>query len=122
MPSSISELQTERSKFKPVLPAILQRGPAAVVARAGKATESVADQESVRKHFPNTYGLPLVHFARGKNPGVGQKAVTVGVVLSGGQAPGGHNVLAGLFHGRKKATPRNRLIQLRRSARAVGSG
>lgn len=110
MSSPVSELQKERLRFKPVLPSILKAGPAAVVPRSGKATESVADQDAVRRLFPGTYGLPVVTFAPGKNPAAAKKAVRVGVVLSGGQAPGGHNVIAGIFDGLKKANPRNRLI------------
>jgi len=105
-----SELQAERSKFQPALPAVLKGGPSAVLPRKGKATQSVADQAAVEKLFPNTYGLPLVTFAKGKNAAVAKKAVRVGVVLSGGQAPGGHNVIAGIFDGLKKANPKNRLI------------
>ncbi len=106
----MSELQKERTKFKPVLPVILKNGPASVIPRAGKATQSISDQATVRNLFENTYGLPVVTFARGKNPAVAKKAVRIGVVLSGGQAPGGHNVIAGLFDGLKKANPKNKLI------------
>ncbi|OQA92244.1 MAG: Pyrophosphate--fructose 6-phosphate 1-phosphotransferase [Elusimicrobia bacterium ADurb.Bin231] len=106
----ISELQAERSKFKPVLPAILKNGPAGVKLRLGKATESISDNKTVNKLFPNTYGLPMVNLAKGKNQEILKKAVKVGVVLSGGQAPGGHNVIAGLFDGLKKANSKNRLI------------
>ncbi len=103
-----SELQQQRLKFKPILPAVLQNGPAAVKAVFGKATKSIADQETVKKIFPNTYGMPEVTFAKGKNPSV-KKAVKVAVVLSGGQAPGGHNVIAGLLDGIKKANPKSKL-------------
>ncbi|HBU70380.1 MAG TPA: diphosphate--fructose-6-phosphate 1-phosphotransferase [Elusimicrobia bacterium] len=110
MAKNMSELQAERAKFKPVLPAILKNGAGAVVARQGKRTESISDQETVNKLFENTYGLPVVTFAKGKNPSAVKKAVKIGVVLSGGQAPGGHNVIAGLFDGLKKANPKNKLI------------
>lgn len=103
-----SELQQQRLNFKPILPAVLQNGPAAVKAVSGKATKSIADQETVKKIFPNTYGMPEVTFAKGKNPSV-KKAVKVAVVLSGGQAPGGHNVIAGLLDGIKKANPKSKL-------------
>lgn len=105
-----SELQIERSKFKPVLPAILKGGPASVKSKSGKATQSVDDQETVKKIFPNTYGLPIVTFGKGKNSAMAKKVVNIGVVLSGGQAPGGHNVIAGLFDGLKKANKKNKLI------------
>ena len=94
-----SELQQERGKFQPVLPNILKKGPAFVKPKFGKATQSVADQASVKKIFPNTYGLPAVSFVKGNNQAVCKKVVRVGVVLSGGQAPGGHNVIGGLLDG-----------------------
>lgn len=106
----IAELQKERLKFKPVLPSILAGGPASVMPKAGQATQSVSDQETVRKLFPETYGLPTVTFARARNAAAARKAVRVGVVLSGGQAPGGHNVIAGIFDGLKKANSHNKLI------------
>ncbi|MCL2800093.1 MAG: diphosphate--fructose-6-phosphate 1-phosphotransferase [Endomicrobia bacterium] len=108
--ANVSELQIERRKFKPVLPEILKNGPASVNVKSGKPTKSVADQEKVKEIFKNTYGLPEVSFVKRANNSVKKKAVKVGVVLSGGQAPGGHNVIAGLFDGLKKANPKNTLI------------
>lgn len=108
--SVCSKLQQHRCKYQPVLPAILQKGPAAVKAKLGKATKSVADQATVKKMFPNTYGLPEITFVKGTNSAVAKKAVRVGVVLSGGQAPGGHNVIAGLLDGLKKANSKNKLF------------
>ena len=105
-----SELQQERGKFQPVLPNILKKGPAFVKPKLGKATKSVADQATVKKIFPNTYGLPAVSFVKGNNAAVCKKAVRVGVVLSGGQAPGGHNVIGGLLDGLKKANSKNKLF------------
>jgi pyrophosphate--fructose-6-phosphate 1-phosphotransferase len=105
-----SELQLERSKFKPTLPAVLRSGPAGVVPRLGKPTQSISDQEALRGIFPKTYGLPLVLMTKGRNPAVGKKPFRLGIVFSGGQAPGGHNVLAGLFDALKKANPKNKLI------------
>lgn len=107
---NLSELQVERSKFKPVLPKILQGGAGLIIAKTGKATQSISDQETVKKLFSNTYGLPVVSFVKGKNTSITKKTIKVGVVLSGGQAPGGHNVIAGLFDGLKKANPKNKLI------------
>jgi len=106
----ISELQVERSKFKPAIPAILKSGPEAVKPQFGKATESISDHETVQKLFPNTYGLPMVYLAKGKSPEISKKVVKIGVVLSGGQAPGGHNVIAGIFDGLKKANSKNKVI------------
>lgn len=105
-----SELQLERSKFKPTLPAVLRSGPAGVVPRLGKPTQSISDPEALRAIFANTYGLPSVQFVKGRNATVTKKTVRIGVVLSGGQAPGGHNVLAGLLDGLKKANSKNKLI------------
>lgn len=105
-----SQLQQHRCKFQPVLPNILKKGPASVKAKTGKATKSVADQAAVKRIFPNTYGLPEISFVKGVNAAACKKAVRVGVVLSGGQAPGGHNVIAGLLDGLKKANSRNKLF------------
>ncbi len=108
--SVASELQIERRKFQPVLPDAIKNGAAQVNVRKGNPTQSVADQKKVKDIFPNTYGLPEITFVKGSNPSLKKKAVKVGVVLSGGQAPGGHNVIAGLFDGLKKANPKNVLI------------
>ena len=105
-----SVLQQHRAKFQPVLPAILKKGPAFVKPKLGKPTKSVADQATVKKIFPNTYGLPAVTFVKGNNTALCKKAVRVGVVLSGGQAPGGHNVIGGLLDGLKKANSKNKLF------------
>ncbi len=106
----ISELEVERRKFKPVLPSVFKNGPVAVKPKYGSPTESATDQETLHKLFPNTYGLPLVNFIKDKNTAISKKTIKAGVVLSGGQAPGGHNVIAGLFDGLKKANPKNKLI------------
>lgn len=108
--SPISPLQKERLKFKPTLPAVFKSGPGAVRPQGGKVPSSVADGEALRGVFPKTYGLPLVSFGKGKNLAATKKTVRVGVVLSGGQAPGGHNVLAGLLDGLKKANAKNKLF------------
>jgi len=106
----VSELQIERGKFKPVLPDILKKGASFVKPVKGKATQSVADQAELKEIFGNTYGLPEITFRKGSNEIVTGKTIKVGVVLSGGQAPGGHNVIAGLFDGLKEANERNVLI------------
>lgn len=103
-----SELQQERLKFKPQLPNVLAGGPAAIKPALGKPTKSIADQAKLKSIFPNTYGLPEVNFSKGKNSSV-KKPTKVAVVLSGGQAPGGHNVIAGLLDGIKKANPKSKL-------------
>ncbi|MDR1940726.1 MAG: diphosphate--fructose-6-phosphate 1-phosphotransferase [Endomicrobium sp.] len=108
--SNSSELQIQRRKFQPVLPEVLQKGAAYVKPKKGNSTKSIADQKKIKEIFENTYGLPEVSFVKGANQSVSKKAVRIGVVLSGGQAPGGHNVIAGLFDGLKKANKNNELI------------
>ena len=104
-----SPLQAERIKFKPVLPAVLKNGATTVKMKIGKPTKSVADQAKIKAMFPNTYGMPEITFIKGKNPSAGKKVIKMAVVLSGGQAPGGHNVIAGILDGLKKANPKNKL-------------
>ncbi|MCR5504988.1 MAG: diphosphate--fructose-6-phosphate 1-phosphotransferase [Elusimicrobiaceae bacterium] len=104
-----SPLQAERIKFKPVLPAVLKNGATTVKMKIGKPTKSVADQAKIKAMFPNTYGMPEITFIKGKNPAAGKKVIKMAVVLSGGQAPGGHNVIAGILDGLKKANPKNKL-------------
>ena len=100
-----SALQIARAAYQPKLPKALATG--AVKAVAGAATQSVADQEAIKALFPNTYGMPLITFEAGE--AVALPAMNVGVILSGGQAPGGHNVISGLFDGIKKLNPENKL-------------
>ena len=101
-----SALQKARAAYQPKLPIALQ-GPVKVV--EGRPTESVADQAAIRSLFPNTYGLPEIHFEKKSAP-TASKPVNVGVILSGGQAPGGHNVISGLFDGIKKIHRDSRLF------------
>ena len=100
-----SALQIARAAYQPKLPKALASG--AVKAVAGAATQSVADQEAIQKLFPNTYGMPLIKFEAGE--AVKLPAMNVGVILSGGQAPGGHNVISGLFDGIKALNPDSKL-------------
>lgn len=95
-----SALQKARAAYQPKLPIVLT---SAVKAVEGNPTQSVADQEDIQKLFPNTYGLPELKFEKNPTPTAG-KPVNVGVILSGGQAPGGHNVISGIFDGIKKST------------------
>ncbi len=101
-----SALQKARANYQPKLPIVLT---GAVKAVEGKPTTSVADQDEIKKLFPNTYGLPELKFEKNPNPGPG-KPLNVGVILSGGQAPGGHNVICGLFDGIKKVHRDSRLF------------
>ena len=105
--SKISPLQQARAAYAPKLPAALQNG-AAVCVQEGGATTAVADVEKIQALFKSTFGSPVLTFA----PGAGEKkaAINVGVILSGGQAPGGHNVIAGLFDGLKSLNADSRLF------------
>ena len=99
-----SALQIARAAYQPKLPQALK---GAVVAKEGEPTQSVADQEAIKALFPNTYGMPLIQFVEGEAPAF--PAMNVGVILSGGQAPGGHNVISGLFDGIKKLNADSKL-------------
>ena len=101
-----SALQKARATYQPKLPIALA-GPVRVV--EGQPTHSVADQEAIKALFPNTYGLPEIRFEKNPNP-TPNKPVNVGVILSGGQAPGGHNVICGIFDGIKKIHRDSRLF------------
>ena len=100
-----SALQIARSAYQPKLPKALQ---GAVKVKEGAPTQSVDNQEEIKKLFPNTYGMPLVEFVPGET--VTNAKMNVGVILSGGQAPGGHNVITGLFDQLKRLNPENRLF------------
>ena len=99
-----SALQKARAAYQPKLPKALL---GAVKVKEGAPTESVADQAEIKKLFPNTYGMPLVEFVPATEANT--KKMNVGIILSGGQAPGGHNVITGLFDQIKKLNPENRL-------------
>ena len=100
----ISALQMERAGYQPKLPKALQ---GAVKVQEGAPTQSVDNQEDIKKLFPNTYGMPLVEFVPADS--ANNAKINVGIILSGGQAPGGHNVISGLFDEVKKLNPENRL-------------
>ncbi|MBE6328800.1 MAG: diphosphate--fructose-6-phosphate 1-phosphotransferase [Bacteroidales bacterium] len=100
-----SALQIARAAYQPKLPKALQGG---VALKEGKATQSVADQEEIKKLFPNTYGMPLITFEAAASKAEAP-AINVGVILSGGQAPGGHNVISGLFDGLKSLNKDSKL-------------
>ena len=106
MENNISPLQKARAEYKVKLPKSLRDG-ANVKVVSGKNTESIADQEKIKKLFPNTYGLPALTFENDSDNIA--KPINVGVVLSGGQAPGGHNVIAGLFDGIKSINQESKL-------------
>ena len=100
-----SALQKARAAYQPKLPLALQ---GAVKVKEGKPTQSAGDQEEIKKLFPNTYGMPIIEFEPATEANT--KKMNVGVILSGGQAPGGHNVITGLFDQVKKLNPEHRLF------------
>ncbi len=99
-----SNLQVARAAYQPKLPKALK---GAVKAVEGAATQSVGNQEEIKALFPNTYGMPVVRFADGGS--ANSQSFNVGIILSGGQAPGGHNVISGLYDGVKAINPANKL-------------
>ena len=100
-----SALQIQRAAYQPKLPKALL---GAVKVKEGAPTQSVDNQEEIKKLFPNTYGMPLVEFVPGDE--MNAAPINVGVILSGGQAPGGHNVITGLFDALKRINPQSRLF------------
>ena len=105
----LSPLQIARYSYQPKLPEILKNDISKIKAVEGEITASVSDQEEIKKLFPNTYGMREVSFAEGENHAA-DRVLTVGVILSGGQAPGGHNVITGLYDALKKTRKDNILI------------
>ena len=99
-----SLLQQARALYQPKLPKGLQ---GAIKVKEGEPTQSVGDQEEIKKLFPNTYGMPLIEFVPGTEEA--KNEINVGVILSGGQAPGGHNVISGIFDAVKKMNANNKV-------------
>ena len=106
---NLSPLQKARYEYSPKLPGMLRNGIAEIAVKEGEKTTSAADQEKIAELFPNTYGEPEVTFEKGQNTSASKKQV-VGVILSGGQAPGGHNVVSGLYDALKATNKENVLI------------
>ena len=106
---NLSPLQTARYEYSPKLPGMLRNGIADICVKEGSETQSVADQDQIKALFPNTYGKKEVTFVKGKNTAEAKKQV-VGVILSGGQAPGGHNVICGLYDAVKASGKDNVLL------------
>ena len=104
----LSPLQIARYQYAPKLPGMLRHGISEISVRNGGPTESVADQEKIKALFPNTYGKNEIIFEKGQNTSEARKLV-VGVILSGGQAPGGHNVVCGLYDALKATNKENEL-------------
>ena len=105
---TLSPLQIERLKYQPKLPATLALGINSLELVEGEPTQSVRDQEQIKNLFKNTYGKPVVTFRNSISMSVSEQK-NVGVILSGGQAPGGHNVIAGLYDALKQANSSNKL-------------
>ncbi|MBO5034929.1 MAG: diphosphate--fructose-6-phosphate 1-phosphotransferase [Oscillospiraceae bacterium] len=105
----LSPLQKVRYAYQPKLPGMLRHGISEICVREGSDTQSVADQDKIKALFPNTYGEKEITFQKGKNTAPAKKQV-VGVILSGGQAPGGHNVVCGLYDALKATNPENVLL------------
>ena len=101
-----SALQLVRYQYQPKLPGMLRNGISEICVNNGNATQSVADQEKIQALFPNTYGKNEITFCKGQNTAESKKQV-VGVILSGGQAPGGHNVICGLYDALKATNKDN---------------
>ena len=104
--TDLSPLQKARYQYAPKLPKMLRNGISEISVLEGEETTSVADQEKIKALFPNTYGKKEITFQKGQNTAVAKKQV-VGVILSGGQAPGGHNVVCGLYDALKATNPEN---------------
>ncbi len=106
---NISPLQRARYEYQPKLPGMLRNGIEKICVSVGEPTQSVADQDKIKALFPNTYGKNEITFVEGTNTAEHKKLV-VGVILSGGQAPGGHNVICGLYDALKATNPDNVLM------------
>ena len=106
---NLSPLQKARYQYQPKLPGMLRNGIADICVKEGEATQSVADQDKIKALFPNTYGKKEITFVKGANTSKAKKQV-VGVILSGGQAPGGHNVVCGLYDALKATDKSNVLL------------
>ncbi len=105
----ISPLQKARYAYKPKVPPLLKKSVSSITIALGKPTEALTDRKELKAIFKHTYGQPIATLVPGKNSKASEK-INVGVILSGGQAPGGHNVIAGLFDGIKKGNPGSKLI------------
>ena len=102
-----SALEIVRDSYIPKMPAVLKKN---VVAQEGEATTAVADEEEIQKLFPKTYGRPIIKFVESDEKIESEGPINVGVILSGGQAPGGHNVISGIFDGIKRINKESRLF------------
>ena len=114
----ISKLQKARYDYKPKMPKILLDKIENIRTYEEEPTQSIGDQAQIKKLFPHTYGLSEVAIRRGKDEGIG-KEINIGVILSGGQAPGGHNVIAGLYDAMHKSHLDSHLIGFKEGPRGI---
>ena len=105
----ISALQKERYKYQPKLPAVLSRSISEICLSLGEPTKSLANSDALAELFRHSYGKPIANFIKGSNENI-KRPLAVGVILSGGQAPGGHNVIAGLYDGLKNGNKSSVLL------------
>jgi len=106
---AISKLEAARFSYKPKLPAALENDISDIKVEFGNATEALSDVDMLKRIFRHTFGKPVAVLTKGAG-NLNREPLNVGVILSGGQAPGGHNVIAGLFDGLKKGNPASRLL------------
>ncbi|WNY64597.1 diphosphate--fructose-6-phosphate 1-phosphotransferase [Borreliella carolinensis] len=100
----------ERQKYVPKLPSILKKDFSNISLVYGKKTEAIQDRQALKEFFKNTYGLPIVSFTEGNSNLSFSKALNIGIILSGGPAPGGHNVISGVFDAIKKFNPNSKIF------------
>jgi len=100
--SALSRLQTDRQKHNVVLPKVLQ---GSTTLRVGAVLAPPSDAEAIKGLFPQTFGAPTLHLEASASPSNSTRPLRIGAVLSGGQAPGGHNVLSGIYDGIKRVHP-----------------
>nr|WP_267512572.1 diphosphate--fructose-6-phosphate 1-phosphotransferase [Borreliella garinii] len=105
-----SLFQQERQKYVPKLPNILKKDFKNISLVYGEKTEAIQDRQALKEFFKNTYGLPIVSFTEGESNLSFSKALNIGIILSGGPAPGGHNVISGIFDAIKKFNSNSKLF------------
>ncbi len=107
--TQLSALEKVRKQYQPKLPPGLRKGISGVRMVTGNATEPVKDRDGIKAAFSLTYGMPVLGFEAGEST-TAAKPLNVGVILSGGQAPGGHNVIAGIFDSIHALNPNSQLF------------
>ncbi len=118
---NFSTMQRLRYEYAPKIPEVLRLTPDSIKPEIGKATSAQTNQEELKEIFPNTYGMPFIKFVEGKS-NYTSKPLKFGVILSGGQAPGGHNVISGLYDALKKDNPGSKLYGFLRGPEGLVKG